>query len=472
VDSGEKQARAAAYRAIPAVDRLLSHPAWEGVRHVGPTVRRDACRAVVAALRAAIGAGEATAQDCGIEQVAQAAVERAKADVRPLLRPVINATGVILHTNLGRAPLSTAALDAIAGSAGRYTNLEMDLDSGVRDNRMDRIGASFARLLDCGDVVVGNNNAATVFLALTALASGGGGVVISRGELVEIGGSFRMPDIMDASGAAMVEVGTTNRTHAKDYRAALEAGAKVVLKVHQSNFAVVGFTKEVEVEELAALAHEHGALLVHDLGSGLLRSRPELGRDCVRRSLDAGVDLVLFSGDKLLGGPQCGIAAGRPEVVARLRACPVLRLVRPGKLTMLALEATLRAWERDPDGGEIPCAVATRRDPAELEATARRLADEVAEVMGDAAQVEVVPVQSTPGGGSSALLRLDSSAVAVRPLRGSDDELAATLRRGDPAIVARIEDGRLLFDVRTLLDGDDRSIVEALRCASAVSGQW
>ena len=464
MDSEENSARLAALRAIPKVDRLLDHAAWEQARHVGRSVRRDACRAVVEALRLAIRQGRAGAQDCDLDRVATQAVERAKADARPLLRKVVNATGVILHTNLGRAPLSDAALEAVASTAGRYANVEMDLDEGKRDNRMDRLGDAFARLLDCGDVVVTNNNAAAVFLTLSALARGDG-VVISRGELVEIGGSFRMPDIMDASGAATIEVGTTNRTHSKDYRAALEAGAKLVLKVHQSNFAVVGFTKEVEVEELAALAHEHGALLVHDLGSGLLRSRPGLGTDCVRRSLDAGVDLVLFSGDKLLGGPQCGIAAGTPEVIARLRSHPVLRLVRPGKLTMLALEATLREWERDPEGSGIPCAVMIARTGEELRSVAEELAGRAREVLGDRAEVELVEVESTPGGGSSALLVLPSVAVAITPGIGSDQSLADALRRGDPAVVARLEEGRVLLDVRTLLPGDVEAVVAAL-------GRW
>ncbi len=458
----QDSARRAAFRAIPAVDRLLEHPAWEQARHVGRSVRRDACRAEVEALRQAIRAGEATVEDCGLDRVVARVVERARADVRPLLRKVVNATGVVLHTNLGRAPLSGSALEAIASVAGGYTNLEMDLDGGKRDNRMDRLGAAFARLLDCGDVVVANNNAAAVFLALTALAKGGD-AVISRGELVEIGGSFRMPDIMEASGARMVEVGTTNRTHSKDYRAALEAGAEVVLKVHQSNFAVVGFTKEVEIEELAELAHAHGALLIHDLGSGLLKTRPGLGADCVRRSLDAGADLVLFSGDKLLGGPQCGIAAGTKPVIDRLRGCPVLRLVRPGKLTMLALEATLREWVRDPDGGGIPCASMIRRPVEELRERARALADAARTVLGDRATVELVEVESTPGGGSSALLRLPSVAVAITTVEGSDQDLADALRRGDPAVVGRIEDGRVLLDVRTLLDGDDERVIEALR---------
>ena len=431
---------------------------------MGRGVRRSACRAAVDALREAIAHGRAGVADCNIDDVVAGAIERARADVRPLLRPVINATGVILHTNLGRAPLSSAALDAIASTAGRYTNVEMDLDGGKRDNRMDRLGASFARLLDCGDVVVANNCAAAVFLTLSALAAGGG-AVISRGELVEIGGSFRMPDIMQASGATMIEVGTTNRTHARDYRAALEAGARLVLKVHQSNFAVVGFTREVEVEELAALAHEHDALLVHDLGSGLLRSRPELGADCVRRSLDAGADLVLFSGDKLLGGPQCGVAAGTPPVIAALRSSPVLRLVRPGKLTMLALEATLREWERDPEGGGIPCAEMIGRPLAALEALADELAARAREVLGDRCDVQLTQVESTPGGGSSALLRLPSIAVTLTPREGSDQDLADALRRGDPAVVARLEDGRVLLDVRTLLQGDIDGVVAAL-------GRW
>ncbi len=448
-------------RSLPAIDRLLADAAWQALPHVPRHLRRDACRTVVEALRAEVLAGASELPP--VDQILARALAQAEASTRPVLQPVVNATGIVLHTNLGRAPLAPAALDAITACAGRYSNLEFDLEDGKRGSRHEHLAASFARLLGCGDVVVANNNAAAVFLALSALAAGEG-VAISRGELVEIGGSFRMPDIMDASGARMIEVGTTNRTHLADYERALDAGATVLLKVHRSNFAVVGFTKEVGIAELAELAHARGALVVYDLGSGLLRSRPHLDDGCVTDALNDGADLVLFSGDKLLGGPQAGIAAGTPEAVAALRSHPVMRLVRPGKLTLLALEATLRAWEADPEGTPVPVAELTSRPVEELHAAATELARSLRTLLGDRAEVRVVPVDSKTGGGSSALITLPSHAVSVRP-PGGEDELAAALRHGDPAVVGRLEDGALLLDVRALLDGDAERILAAF-------GRW
>jgi len=457
-------AKAAAFRAIPAIDRMLEDPAWADAPEIGHGARRDACRAVVQALREAIAAGDAV-EAGSLHAAVSSAVAHARADVRPVLRRVINATGVILHTNLGRAPLPAAALKAIADLAGGYVNVELDLDGGQRDNRLDKVAAAFSRVLGCPDVAVANNNAAATFLALSALAGDGRKVAISRGELVEIGGSFRMPEIMEASGAAMIEVGTTNRTWPKDYSAALDAGASVLLKVHQSNFAMVGFTHDVSVEELVALARPAGALVVHDLGSGQLRGDPTLGNDSVRRSLDAGVDLVLFSGDKLLGGPQCGIAAGRRDLVDRLRSSPVMRMVRPDKLTLVALEATLLAWERDPSGGEIPAAAMLARSEGDLRVAATALAADLREACGDRLEAEVVPGSSTPGGGTAPLVQLPSYAVALRFPGEGASALADRLRRGDPPVVARVEDDRVHLDVRTLLDGDAAQIVAALRPA-------
>jgi L-seryl-tRNA(Ser) seleniumtransferase len=282
--------------------------------------------------------------------------------------------------------------------------------------------------------------------------------------LVEIGGSFRMPDIMAASGARLLEVGTTNRTRLDDYRRALDEGAGVLLKVHQSNFAMVGFTEEVELRALVALAHERGAIVIHDLGSGLLNSTPRLGEACVAESLAAGVDLVLFSGDKLLGGPQAGVIAGRPELLDRIRSHPMARMLRPGKLTFLALEATLLAWERDSGGAQVLASRLCHLSAEELEGAANRLAAAISAAFEPGSvHAEVVPVQSTPGGGSSALLQLPSSAVALSSPRCSEEELAALLRGGEPAVLGRIEDGRVLLDVRTLLSGDHERILVALK---------
>ena len=442
-----------ALKHLPSIDRLLGADAWGEVPQVPHAVRKDSCRAVVDRVRAAILGGGG---DVDVPAMVADAVRIATQTVRPVLRPVVNATGVILHTNLGRAPLPQAALDAIGASAGRYTNLEMSLDTGRRDNRLSKLSAAFARVLGCPDVVVTNNNASAVFLVLKALAGSGVGVAVSRGEQVEIGGSFRVPEILAEAGGRMIEVGTTNRTHVRDYERAMDDGAEILLKVHRSNFKVVGFTKEVSPAEMVGLARERDGIVVYDLGSGLLWGDVAGGEDTVRGALDAGVDVVCFSGDKLLGGPQCGIVAGRADLIDRVRTHPIMRMLRPGKLQLLALEATLLAWERDPEGGEIPAAAALRRPRATLKKDAQRLASRLQDCVGDFS-VEVVAADSTPGGGSAPDVKLPSFAVALRG-RGTA-ALAARLRRGDPPVVGRLEDDALLLDVRTLLPGDEDRIV-------------
>ncbi len=445
-----------ALKQLPSIDRLLGAEAWASAPQVPHARRKEACRAVVTRVREGILAGTLGAEAVAVDAMVVDAIRIASDAVRPVLRPVVNATGVILHTNLGRAPLPQAALDAIGASAGRYTNLEMSLESGRRDDRLTKLSAAFARVLGCPDVVVTNNNASAVFLVLKALAGGGRGVAVSRGEQVEIGGSFRVPEILAEAGGRMIEVGTTNRTHLRDYSKAMDDGAEVLLKVHRSNFKVVGFTKEVSAAELAGLAKERDGVVVYDLGSGLLWGDVAGGEDTVRGALDAGVDLVCFSGDKLLGGPQCGIVAGRADLVEAVRTHPVMRMLRPGKLQLLALEATLLAWERDPDGGEIPAAAALHRTTSELRRTATELAGRLREVAAGF-DVEVVAADSTPGGGSAPDVKLPSFAVALRGAGTS--ALADRLRRGDPPVVGRLEDDALLLDVRTLLPGDVDRIV-------------
>jgi len=394
------------------------------------------------------------------------AVAHAQAATRPALRRVVNGTGVILHTNLGRAPLAPAALEAIAQTAGAYTNLEMDLVSGQRDSRHGRLAEMFARVIGCEDVVIANNNAAAVFLALCAVAGEGGEVVVSRGELVEIGGSFRMPEIMEQSGAVLREVGATNCTHLRDFERALGDGARIIMKVHRSNFAQVGFTSEVSIEELGALAEEHDALLLHDLGMGVLDRAPGVARDSgrpgesVRRSLEAGAHAVLFSGDKLLGGPQAGIIAGRADVLERIRRHPVMRLVRPGKLCLLALEATLRSWDADPTGAAVPVARMMSRSADELKVEADALA---ARLVRPGLDVSVVPTKSAPGGGTLPGTTLESWGVSLRSADRTDAQLAATLRNHEPPVVARIEDGQVIIDASTLFEEDADVVVAALR---------
>ena len=438
-------------RGLPAVDRLAGE-----LTEVAPAVAVAAARQVIEAVRTDVLAGR-----CPVLPDLRALAEaRARLLDRGRLRAVINASGVVVHTNLGRSSWSEGARRAAWEAMGNC-DLEMRLDDGLRGGRLEGLVALLQHLTGADDAIVVNNCAAAVLLALTALARDRD-VVLSRGELVEIGGSFRMPELMEASGARLKEVGATNRTHLHDYRAALEAGAKVVLKVHRSNFAQVGFVSEVSIEELGALCREFDALLLHDLGMGILERSPGVARldggrpESVRRSLDAGAHAVLFSGDKLLGGPQAGIVAGDPDVLLRLRKHPVMRLVRTGKLCLLALEATLRAWELDPSGGLVPVARMLASSADALRVRADALASRLAEV---GVPSSVVATQSTPGGGSLPGSVIPSWAVA---LDGKATQLAAKLRSADPPVVGRIEDDRVLLDVRTLFEGDEDAILAAL----------
>ena len=432
------------------------------------SVRLAACRAVVESVRSA-----ALAQTIdsipGLDELVDRARRAAVAASAPKLRRVVNATGVVLHTNLGRAPLAQSALDAISEIGGGYTNLEMDLRGGKRDSRHGRLSEGFARAIGCEHVVVANNCAAAVFLALSALAGDGDDVVVSRGELVEIGGSFRMPEIMEASGARLKEIGATNRTHLRDYERALDAGARIVMKVHRSNFAQVGFVKDVSVEELGALCRERGALFLHDLGMGVLDRGPGIARreggqpESVRRSLAAGAHVVLFSGDKMLGGPQAGLLAGAEDVLKIIGSHPVMRLVRPGKLCLLALEATLRAWELDPSGGLIPTARLLGRTPGSLKATAERLAALLSH--GDVL-ARAMETASTPGGGSLPGTSLPSWGVGIQISGRSANATASALRNARRPVVARIEDDEVVIDCRTLIDGDEEAVLAAVRDAA------
>ena len=457
-------------RGLPAIHDLLAHPAWGDAASLPRSVRVEASRAVVNDVRGDVLGGRLDAVP-PVEEMARRAAALAGGVAGPKLLRVVNGTGVILHTNLGRAPLPREALDAISSVAGGYTNLEMDLGTGKRDSRHGRLAESFARVIGSRDVVVTNNCAAAVFLTLCALAGDGSEVVVSRGELVEIGGSFRMPEIMESSGARLKEVGATNRTHLRDYSRALDEGARVVMKVHRSNFAQVGFTKEVSIEELGALCRERGAILLHDLGMGVLDRAPGVTKgdgshpQSVRRSLDAGVDAVLFSGDKMLGGPQAGIIAGTSETLKRIGSHPVMRLVRPGKLCLLALEATLRAWEAEPSGALVPAAQLLARTADELLVSANALAGDLAAL--DGVNAEVRPTSSTPGGGSLPGTSLPSYGVALQVDGESANATAARMRSATPPVVARIEDERVIIDVRTLFEGDDEAVIAALRRAQA-----
>jgi L-seryl-tRNA(Ser) seleniumtransferase len=380
------------------------------------------------------------------------------------LRPVINATGVVLQTNLGRSPLSAEALSAVADLGRGYVDLEYDLVPGRRGERATRLGAPLAALLGVPGMVV-NNNAASLLLCLFTLARGRE-VVVSRGELVEIGGSFRLPDVMKLSGARLVEVGTTNRTRVADYAEAITPRTALLLKVHASNFKVVGFTAAAATSELVALGRDRGIPVLEDLGSGALLETGGggLGHEpTVQESLAAGVDLVCFSGDKLLGGPQAGIIAGREDLVGRLRRSPLYRALRPDKMTLAALQATLAAYLRDTPTTELPLWRMLRTTAEETHARATAWQARLSGVAG----CEVIEVESPVGGGSLPEQVLRGSGLALRPAgRTSADRLALRLRTGDPAVVGRVFGGRVVLDPRTVAPEQDEDLVRAVRAAA------
>jgi L-seryl-tRNA(Ser) seleniumtransferase len=401
----------------------------------------DAARTVIAQARDELRAGA----DPG--DLAARVRDELTAARRPALRRVLNATGVIVHTNLGRAPLPQAALERVQDAGSAYSNLEYDLAAGSRGSRQDHVGRILSRLTAAEAAIVVNNNAGAMLLALAALAEGRE-VLVSRGELIEIGDGFRIPDVLARSGARLVEVGTTNRTRADDYERAVGANTALLLRVHQSNFRVVGFTEQPTVPELAAVARRHDVPLLDDLGSGALLSLSD--EPTVRGALTAGADLVCFSGDKLLGGPQAGIVVGRASLIEKLRRHPLHRALRIDKLGLAALEGTLLLYlEPDRALREIPVLRMLHEDVATVRARAERLA---AAVGGD-----VEETLARVGGGALPLTELPSFACAV------DEELSEPLRRNEPPVIAIVRDGRLLLDCRTLADGDVDEIAAAIR---------
>lgn len=441
-------------RRLPSVDRLLTHPKLveAGAVH-GRGLALEAARAALAAARAAIQAGAAPPK---LDALADDAVGRLTAATRGTLYPVINASGVIIHTNLGRAPLSADARRAIEAVATGYSNLEYDLDAGQRGSRYVHAEGLLCKLTGAEAALVVNNNAGAVFLALSALARGRE-VIISRGQLVEIGGGFRIPDVLVQSGARLVEVGTTNRTHLRDYEKALTAETALILRVHSSNFRQIGFTAEVPLADLVNLAHSAGCLAMDDLGSGTLLDTTRYGltsEPMVQQSVAAGADLVTFSGDKLLGGPQAGLIVGRQELIARLRRHPLTRALRVDKSTLAALQATLLHYLRREAEREIPVwrMIATPVDAL----TAR--ADALATALQQRGiPATVVSATSTVGGGSLPGETLPTRAVALTV--DAPDVFAAALRRGDPPVVGRIADGQLLLDPRTVAPEEDEALI-------------
>jgi L-seryl-tRNA(Ser) seleniumtransferase len=397
------------------------------------------------------------------EPYARAVAARLEADEVPSLRPVINATGVILHTNLGRAPLPRSALDAMTSAGRGYASLEYDLMRGARGSRYVHCAELLRELTGAEAALVVNNNAAALMLALNTVALGRA-VLVSRGELIEIGGSFRVPEIMARSGAHLREVGSTNRTRVEDYSRALDGDVGAVLKVHRSNFKITGFTEEATVAELSGLARGAGVPLLHDLGSGLLIDPERVGLAGEPRpseSLEQGADVVCFSGDKLLGGPQAGILLGRAEPVERMKKNPLCRALRVDKVTLAGLEATLRLY-RDPERAvrEIPTLALLARPLDALEARARALAARLAASGGG--DVEAAPTVGIVGGGTCPDVELPSWCVRVCPRDGSAGAIAERLRGSTVPVVARVEDDRVVLDLRTVLDDEDEALAFAL----------
>jgi len=491
------------YRELPSVDGLLHDPALAALMgENGQPAVVDACRAVLARLRREIADGTLDSNKLslavsGIRAAVEAELRRA---LGYSLRPLINATGVILHTNLGRAPLAKSALDHISKTAGTYSNLEFDLDSGERGKRDVHVDRLFRKLLSDEaaelrstgqpgpavpareniSTIVVNNNAAAVLLALNTLAEGGE-VIVSRGELVEIGGSFRIPDVMSKSGAVLREVGTTNRTRISDYERAISERTKLLLRVHRSNFEITGFTEQPAVSELVALAEKHKLPLMEDLGSGALFDLRNVGIDGEPTMLDslcAGVHVVTYSGDKLLGGPQAGIISGQEDLVKRMRGNSLFRALRVDKLTYAALEATLLAYVKK-DYDAVPALRMMNLSKQEItdravaiidHVKARALSTATGELSsparvgtpGPTRGIELLDGESLVGGGSAPSAGLPTTLIAITCYSLSASELAERLRSAHPPVMARVEAERVLLDLRTVLPAQDEMLTRVL----------
>jgi len=484
-------AKSELFRELPSVDEVVRAPGLAplGLRH-GATAVTDAARVVLARLREEVGSGllNESSLRVALNGLVDAIETRLRQALAPSLRPVINATGIILHTNLGRAPLAESALAHIQETAGRFSNLEFDIDAGARGKRDIHVDRLFRSLLAESTAHVGtaasavppgrspaegpqsistivvNNNAAAVLLALNTLAEGGE-VIVSRGELVEIGGSFRIPDVMTKSGATLREVGTTNRTRVSDYEKAITERTRLLLRVHRSNFEITGFTEQASTAELVALAGERNIPLMEDLGSGALVELKNFGisgEPSVLDSLRAGVDIVTYSGDKLLGGPQAGLISGRADLVSRMRNNSLFRALRVDKLTYAALEATLLAYvKRDHDA--IPTLRMMRLTTEEIGRRAEALA---AQARSPKLIIEIADGESVIGGGAAPSSVLPTRLLVVSCDGLTADELAARLRASDPPVIPRVEQGRVLLDLRTVFPEQD----EMLRMVFAALG--
>ncbi|NLY50258.1 MAG: L-seryl-tRNA(Sec) selenium transferase [Firmicutes bacterium] len=467
------QDKTKALRSIPAVETLLAAaPVAELLKDHPRALVVAAAREVTAQARQAILVSSAGDRllELSLDDLVAKLVARVHAAARPHLTRVINATGVVVHTNLGRAPLAESARRALGTIAEGYSTLEYDLERGERGSRHDHCADLLCELTGAEAALVVNNNAAAVLMVLAALAAGRE-VVVARGQLVEIGGSFRIPEVMAASGCRLREVGTTNKVYPRDYAAAIGEETALLLKVHTSNYRILGFTASVSGAELAVLGAQHGLPTMEDLGSGVLMDLSEIGLEkepTVQESIAAGVDIVTFSGDKLLGGPQAGIIVGKKALLDKIKRHPLARALRVGKLTLAALEATLRLY-RDLERAwqEIPTLRALRLGVGELRERAERLARAINAISGLSATV--LPGVSEVGGGSLPLAELPTYVVGISCDHWTPDELAATLRQGALPVIGRIKDNRLLLDPRTVAPEEDKLLVRALGAALGIS---
>jgi L-seryl-tRNA(Ser) seleniumtransferase len=471
--SGQDQTQSARLRALPSVTAILSTElALELTQRFGRLNSTEAVRITVDDARTAIKAG---APAPGADDLARQALARLEEQERPGLRPLFNLTGTILHTNLGRAVLAESAIEAATAAMRNAVALEFNLSTGKRGERDDHLRTLLCELTGAEDATVVNNNAAAVLLCLNTLAQGREAIV-SRGELIEIGGAFRMPDIMARAGTRMIEVGTTNRTHAGDYRAALGAQTGVILKVHTSNYRIQGFTAEVGAAELAAIADEAGVPLLNDLGSGTLIDLAQFGlqkEPTVRDAVTQGAGLVTFSGDKLLGGPQAGFIVGSKALIAQINRNPMKRALRVDKIRLAAIEATLKLY-RDPDrlADRLPTLRWLARSREEIEVQADRLRPLVARSLGKSCTVEVCACESQVGSGALPIDTIASAGLMIRTTNGSGalDRLAAALRGLRRPVIGRIADGGLTLDLRCLTDEQEFvSVVSELK-ADALAG--
>ena len=451
---------------LPSVDEALKSE--YGREWLGKYPRRyvlDAIREAISLRRKEILEG--TTKEVSLESMAPDISLNVQRLATPSLRPLINATGIVVHTNLGRSILSERIMESVSTIATGYSNLEYDLASGSRGKRHTHIKRLLREITGAEDGFAVNNNAAAVFLCLTALAKGRE-VIVSRGELVEIGGSFRIPDVMSHSGALLREVGTTNKTHLHDYEHAVGDATALILKVHRSNYQIVGFTEEVPVEKLVSFGHGRGVPVMYDLGSGYLIPLHQYGihgEPAVQEMVRSGADLITFSGDKLLGGPQAGIIVGKRELIERIQKHPLARAVRIDKLTLAALEATLMEYVDGEQAKEhIPTLRMLLEDPVAIKARAKKIASLIQRRTKDAG-VQVMEDSSQAGGGSLPEVEFPTYVVAIKPENISVNELEERLRRGEPAIIARIQGNSLILDARTIGDREITSVAHAVTAA-------